>query len=51
MPSFSVLSCIAGFLDSPCKVKCTDEVIHNSDFPHLGFLVCVVHFDAVNELS
>ena len=40
-----------GFFDSPCKVKCTDEVIDNGDLPCLGFLVCVGHFDAVNKFS
>ena len=40
-----------GFINSPCEIKCTDEVIDNGDLPCLGFLVCVGHFDAVNELS
>ena len=26
------------FFDSPCEVKCTDEVIDNNNFPRLGFL-------------
>ena len=40
-----------GFFDSPCEIKCTDEVIDNGDLPRLGFLVCVGHFDAVNKFS
>ena len=50
MPSLLFLSCIEGFFHSPCEIKCTDEVIDNDALPCLEFLICLGHFDVVNEL-
>ena len=40
-----------GFINSPCKVKCTDKVVDNGNFSRLGFPVCMGNFDAVYKLS
>ena len=48
--SLLFLSCILGFFFRSSKIKCTDEVIYNRDFPCLGFFVGMGNFDTVYKL-
>ena len=51
MPFFAVFELYFGLFFRPSKIKCTDEVIYNRDFPCLGFFIGMGNFDTIYKLA